>query len=64
MSRELTAAELSRISVALNDDTISEEAKRLRVTGILNTVLLSEMASRNFEQGMSEQQGQTENLRR
>ena len=64
VSRELTAAELSRISVALNDDTISEEAKRLRVTGILNTVLLSEMASRNFEQGMSEQQGQTENLRR
>lgn len=64
MSRELTAAELSRLSVALNDDTLSDEAKRGRVTGILNTVLLSEMASRNFEQGMAEQRGQTENLKR
>ena len=64
MSRELTAAELSRLSVALNDDALSDEAKRGRVTGILNTVLLSEMVSRNFEQGMAEQRGQTENLKR
>ncbi|MEO4806054.1 glucosaminidase domain-containing protein [Bacteroides thetaiotaomicron] len=64
MSRELTAAELSRLSVALNDGTLSNEAKRSRVTGVLNTVLLSEMASRNFEQGMSEQRGQAENLKR
>ena len=60
VSRELTSAELSRLSATLNSDTLSEEAKRLRVTGLLNTVLLSETASRNFEQGMSEQQGQTE----
>lgn len=64
MSRELTYAELSRLSVALNDGALSDEAKRVRVTGILNTVLLSEMASRNFELGMAEQQGQTENLKR
>ena len=64
VSRELTSAELSRLSATLNSDTLSEEAKRLRVTGLLNTVLLSETASRNFEQGMSEQQGQTENLKR
>ncbi len=64
VSRELTYAELSRLSATLNNGTLSEEAKRLRVTGLLNTVLLSETASRNFEQGMSEQQGQTENLKR
>lgn len=64
VSHELTSAELSRLSATLNNDTLSEEAKRLRVTGLLNTVLLSEAASRNFEQGMSEQQGQTENLKR
>ena len=64
VSRELTSAELSRLSATLNNGTLSEEAKRLRVTGLLNTVLLSETASRNFEQGMSEQQGQTENLKR
>ena len=56
--------ELSRLSATLNNDTLSEETKRLRVAGVLNTVLLSETASRNFEQGMSEQQGQTENLKR
>ena len=64
VSRELTSAELSRLSATLNNGTLSEEAKRLRVAGLLNTVILSETASRNFEQGMSEQQGQAENLKR
>ena len=64
VSRELTAVELSRLSATLNDGTLSEESKRLRVTGLLNTVILSAAASQNFEQGMSAQQGQTENLKR
>lgn len=64
VSRELTAAELGRLSATLNNDTLPEEAKRLRVTGLLNTVILSEAASQNFEQGMSQQQGQAENLKR
>ena len=64
VSRELTSAELSRLSVTLNDGSLSEEAKRLRVTGLLNTVILSEAASLNFEQGMVEQRGQTEILKR
>lgn len=64
VSRELTAAELGRLSATLNDGSLSEESKRLRVSGLLNTVILSEAASQNFEQGMSRQQGQTENLKR
>lgn len=64
VSRELTAAELSRLSATLNNNALPEEAKRLRVSGLLNTVILSEAASQNFEQGMSQQQGQTENLKR
>ena len=64
VSRELTASELSRLSATLNNGTLTEEAKRMRVTGMLNTVILSEAASQNFEQGMTRQQGQTENLRR
>ena len=51
MSRELTTAELSRLSATLNNNTLTEEAKRIRVTGMLNTVILSEAASQNFEQG-------------
>ena len=46
---------VKRLSVTLNDSSLSEEAKRLRVTGVLNTVILSEAASQNFERGMSEQ---------
>ena len=64
VSRELTPAELSRLSAVLNDSTLSEDAKRLRTAGLLNTVILSEAASQNFEQGMSERLGQTENLKR
>ena len=64
VSRELTSSELSRLSATLNNGELSDEAKRMRVTGLLNTVLFSEMASQNFEQGMAEQRGQTENLKR
>ena len=64
VSRELTPAELNRLSVTLNDSTLTEEAKRLRVTGMLNTVILSEAASQNFEREISAQQGQAENLKR
>ena len=64
VSRELTAAELSRLSATLGNSSLTEETKRLRVTGMLNTVILSEAASQNFEQEMSRQQGQTENLKR
>ena len=64
ISRELTAAELSRLSATLGNSSLTEETKQLRVTGMLNTVILSEAASQNFEQEMSRQQGQTENLKR
>lgn len=64
ISRELSSAELSRLSVTLNNGSLSEETKRMRVTGLLNTVILSETASRNFEMGMKQQQGQTESLKR
>ena len=62
--RELSSAELSRLSVTLNNGSLSEETKRMRGTGLLNTVILSETASRNFEMGMEQQQGQTESLKR
>lgn len=64
VARELSSAELSRLSVTLNSETLTEESKRMRVAGMVNTIVLSEVASQNFEQGMNQQQGQTENLRR
>ena len=62
--RELTSAELSRLSATLNNDSLSEETKRLRVAGMVNGIVISQQASQNFEQGMQEQQGWSENMHR
>ena len=43
VSRELTPAEMSRLSAALNDGTLSEEARRMRVAGLLNSVGLAQL---------------------
>lgn len=64
VSRELTSAEMSRLSATLHSGTLTDESKRMRVAGMVNTLVLSEVASQNFEQGMNRQQEQTENLRR
>ena len=64
VSRELTSAELSRLSATLNDQRLSEETKRLRVAGMVNSIVISQQASQNFEQGMQEQQGRNESMHR
>jgi len=64
VSRELSTVELSRLSATLNNPELSEESKRMRVAGMVNTIVLSQQASQNFEQGMSEQQNQNEQIRR
>lgn len=64
VSRELTSAELSRLSATLNDQGLSEETKRLRVAGMVNSIVISQQASQNFEQGMHEQQGRNESMHR
>ena len=63
-SRELSTVELSRLSATLNNPELSEESKRMRVAGMVNAIVLSQQASQNFEQGMSEQQSQNEQIRR
>ena len=64
LSRELTSSELSRLSANLTNPNLTEETKRLRVSGMISGLLLSQQASQNFEKGMSEHLGQTENLKR
>lgn len=64
VSRELTSAELSRLSATLNDQGLSEEIKRLRVAGMVNSIVISQQASQNFEQGMQEQQERNESMHR
>lgn len=64
VSRELTSAELSRLSATLNDQGLNEETKRLQVAGMVNSIVISQQASQNFEQGMQEQQGRNESMHR
>lgn len=64
VSRELTSAELSRLSATLNDQELSEDTKRLRVAGMVNSIVISQQASQNFEQGIQEQQGRNESMHR
>lgn len=64
VSRELTSAELSRLSATLNNQGLNEETKRLRVAGMVNSIVISQQASQNFEQGMQEQQGRNESMHR
>lgn len=63
-SRELSANELSRLSATLNSPGLSEESKRMRVVGMVNALVLSQQASQNFEQEMSEQQSREEQIKR
>ena len=64
VSHVLTSAELSRLSATLDSETLTEESKRMRVAGTVNAIVLSEVASQNFEQEISRQRGESENLRR
>lgn len=47
-NHELTTAVLSRLSSALNDPSLSTEAKSARVTSLIGNIMLSEQLSQNF----------------
>jgi hypothetical protein len=55
VSRELTSAELSRLSAVLSNSELSDEAKKIRVTGLVNTIILSQQASQNYNEAVSRQ---------
>ena len=61
---ELTAGEMNRLSLVLSDGNLSDEAKRLRVAGLANGIVLSRQAAQNYEQGINEGQERTESLQR
>lgn len=62
--RELSSNELSRLSVILNNPNLSDESKRMRIAGMVNSIVLSYQVSENFEQCLSEQQNRNEQIRR
>ena len=61
-SHVLTNAETSRLSQALNDSGLSQESKQQRVAGIINSIVISQQVSQNYNQAIENQE--TEQLMR
>ena len=57
-NHELTNAELTRLSNALNDSTLGNEAKQQRVAGIVNNILVGNQMSQSFNQQVGSDQTQ------
>ena len=53
--RSLSDDEMRRLSVTLGNSALTDDAKKLRIAGMVNSVVVSEQASQNFEQGMEQQ---------
>ena len=64
IKHELTSAELSRMSSTLNNEDLTDDSKHIRIAGLVNSIVLSKFASQNFEQAMSKELGQEENIKR
>ena len=64
VARELTNAEFSRLSQVLGDTNLSNEAKKMRIAGMVSTIVLTQQASQNYEQVMEQQKGQSQSIQR
>lgn len=57
-NHELTNAEMTRLSAALNDASLSDEAKHGRIAGIINNIVVANQMSQNFDRQMGNDQNQ------
>lgn len=64
VTRELTNAEFCRLSQVLGDTNLSNDAKKMRIAGMVNTIVLTQQASQNYEQVMEQQDGQSQTMQR
>ena len=64
VTRELTNAEFSRLSQVLGDTNLSNEAKKMRIAGMVSTIVLTQQASQNYEQVMEQQEDQSQSIQR
>ena len=64
VTRELTNAEFSRLSQVLGDTNLSNEAKKMRIAGMVSTIVLTQQASQNYEQVMEQQEGHSQSIQR
>ena len=62
--RSLTDDEMRRLSATLGNSALTDDAKKLRIAGMVNSIVVSEQASQNFEQGMEQQQSRDVSMHR
>ena len=62
--RSLTDDEMCRLSATLGNSALTDDAKKLRIAGMVNSIVVSEQASQNFEQGMEQQQSRDVSMHR
>lgn len=57
-NHELTNAEMTRLSAALNDTNLGNEAKQGRITGIINNIVVANQMLQSFDRQMGNDQNQ------
>lgn len=62
-THELSAAEMNRLQGILGDSGLSDADKKQRIAGMVNNVLLTQQASRNYEQNSSQRENQNLQIR-
>lgn len=64
VTRELTNAEFCRLSQVLGDTNLSNDAKKMRIAGMVNTIVLTQQASQNYEQVLEQQESRSQTMQR
>ena len=62
-SHELSTVEMNRLQGILGDSGLSDADKQQRIAGMVNNALLTQQASRNYEQNASQQENQNLQIR-
>jgi murein DD-endopeptidase MepM/ murein hydrolase activator NlpD len=62
-NHELSAVEMNRLQSILGDSNLSDADKQQRIAGMVNNALLTQQASRNYEQNASRQENQNLQIR-
>lgn len=62
-NHELSTVEMNRLQSILGDSGLSDADKQQRIAGVVNNALLTQQASRNYEQNASQQENQNLQIR-
>lgn len=61
---EVTSSEINRLSQVLNNSEFSDDMKRQRISGIVNSIMVAGQVSQNYEQQTNQSENQNEVIRR